>query len=87
MTVETYESLPGSLYEGLKRSAGRLPKQPALIEEDGKQCSYGELLKRCEEAAEILSRRHQLSRGNRAAILMPSGIGFCVCFWPCKSWE
>src|SRR5437763_13817522 len=78
--VSRYSVRPDSLVHMLRTSVEREPEAPAVIEVGGEGVSYQELWARAARVAGGL-QAGGLERGDRAAILLPSGLDWVLAFW------
>lgn len=76
--ITTFPDLPGSLYEALKKTAGVLPDKTALVTDEGRHCSYRQLLTYSEGLAEYLSEIKGVGRGCHVGIMMHNTLEFCT---------
>ncbi|PFG39048.1 fatty-acyl-CoA synthase/long-chain acyl-CoA synthetase [Georgenia soli] len=77
--VRVFDDAPPSLYASLAATAARQPGDVALTEEDGRRCTFAELLAAVERFAGVLSER--VRPGERVAFLLDTSIEFAVALY------
>src|SRR5580765_6708177 len=78
--IRRYTGRPASLVHMLRASVERGPDDVAVVEVGGDRVTYRELWDRAARVAGGL-RAAGLERGDRAAILLPNGLGWVLAFW------
>lgn len=79
-TILTYPNLPQSICESFAGTADRLPEKTAVIDNWGRTCTYGELLKKTERFSGWLYQEFGIRRGSHVGVMMYNSIEFCVTF-------
>src|SRR5262249_15398064 len=78
--ITRYDARPVSLVEMLRRSVGRVPGEPALVELGGSRITYRALWDRAARVAGGL-RAAGVAGGDRVAIRLGNGIDWCLAFF------
>jgi long-chain acyl-CoA synthetase len=78
--IARYTARPASLVEMLRATVDRNPDGTAIAEVGGEALTYAELWHRAARVAGGLSAMG-LSRGDRAAIVLPNGVDWVLAFW------
>ena len=79
-SVLTYPDLPESIYASFAATAGRLPGKTAVVDDQGRAYTYGELHKKVNAFSGWLYGEFGIRRGSHTAVMMYNSIEFCVTF-------
>lgn len=78
--VETYRSLPESLYAAAARNAAAAPEKLAVSDDLGRSFSYRALLHAADQTAYALKCRFGVKKGSHAALMIHASTEFAVVF-------
>lgn len=75
--ITTFPELPVNLYDALRKTTELYPGKTALVSDEGKACSYRQVLAYSDELAEYLSGVKGIGRGSHVGIMMHNTVEFC----------
>lgn len=78
--IYTFPGLPVNLYEALKQSAQKGPREILLYDDRKRQYSYQEFLERVDELAAFLYCVKSVRKGTHVGLLMYNCAEFCISF-------
>lgn len=76
-----FTNLPENLFAAMKKMASAYPTKTALIDDEGRKCSYRCFLERCEELAAYLYEEKGVKPGSHVGIMMHNTVEYCVAFY------
>lgn len=80
VTIQTYPHLTKNIYEGFAKSAERLPKKEAVIDNWGRAYSYEDLHLKVKRFSAWLYGNMNVRKGQHVALMLYNSIEFCVAF-------
>jgi len=77
--VRVFDEAPTTLYASLEATARRQPDEVALVDDDGRRCTFAELLDAVHAFAGVLAER--VRPNERVALLLDTSIEFAVALY------
>ncbi len=78
--VWTYPDLPKNIYEAFQKSAERLPKKIAIVDDMGEAYTYKEVKNKVVYFSAWLCQEFKVERGTHVALMLYNSLEFCVAF-------
>lgn len=75
---ETYQGIPDNLYDAVRTVAKQFPDKICLIDDDGTEVSYRDLIKLTEQFARYLKAVENISCGDHVSIILNSSREFVI---------
>ncbi|WP_418418931.1 class I adenylate-forming enzyme family protein [Blautia sp.] len=78
--IKTYPKLPKNIFESFKNTTYRMPEKTAVVDNWGRDFSYGELLHKTDLFSAWAYEKLGIRRGTHVALMLYNSVEFCVTF-------